>query len=166
MRRETRDRRTPLSAQRITLGLGIFYVAIGILGFVPGITTNGMLLGIFAVNALHNIAHLVLGAGLIWGSMSPAITTVNKPMAVVFGVLVIAGVVAPIVELLPINPPRSILHLARAPLTAYLGFFAPATAMSRVELRVRLGQPKESFRSSRASMMSGLRSKSMRRGSL
>jgi hypothetical protein len=119
-------------AQKVTLGLGIFYVAIGILGFVPGITTNGMLLGIFAVNALHNIAHLVLGAVLIWGSMSPAIATVNKAMAVVFGVLVIASFVAPIVEQLPLNPPDSILHLASAALTAYLGFFAPATAMSRV----------------------------------
>jgi hypothetical protein len=119
-------------AQKITLGLGIFYVAIGILGFVPGITSDGMLLGIFAVNALHNIAHLVLGAALIWGSMSAAITTVNKAMAVVFGVLVIASFVAPIVEQLPLNPPDTILHLASAAITAYLGFFAPAPAMSRV----------------------------------
>ena len=118
-------------AQKITLGLGIFYVAIGVLGFVPGITSNGHLLGIFAVNALHNIAHLVLGAALIWGSMSAATTTVNKAMAVVFGVLVIASFVAPIVEQLPLNPPDTILHLASAALTAYLGFFAPAPAMSR-----------------------------------
>jgi hypothetical protein len=115
--------------QKITLGLGIFYVAIGILGFVPGVTSNGMLLGIFAVNALHNIAHLALGAVLIWGSMSPAITSVNKAMAVVFGVLVIASFIAPVVEQLPLNPPDTVLHLASAAITAYLGFFAqPATA--------------------------------------
>ena len=119
-------------AQKITLGLGIFYVAIGILGFVPGITSDGMLLGIFAVNALHNIAHLVLGAVLIWASMSPAMTTVNKAMAVVFGVLVIASFIAPIVEQLPLNPPDTVLHLASAALTAYLGFFTPAATMSRV----------------------------------
>ena len=111
--------------QKITLGLGIFYVAIGILGFVPGITSDGLLLGIFAVNALHNIAHLVLGAVLIWGSMSSAyMTIVNKAMAVVFGVLVIASFIAPIVEQLPLNPPDTILHLASAAITAYLGFFA------------------------------------------
>jgi hypothetical protein len=119
-------------AQKITLGLGILYVAIGVLGFVPGITSDGMLLGIFAVNALHNIAHLVLGAALIWGSMSAAITTVNKAMTVVFGVLVIASFVAPIVEQLPLNPPDTILHLASAALTAYLGFMAPPVVASRI----------------------------------
>jgi hypothetical protein len=119
-------------AQKITLGLGIFYVAIGILGFVPGITTDGMLLGIFAVNALHNIAHLVLGAALIWGSMSAAITTVNKAMTVVFAVLVVASFVAPIVEQLPLNPPDTILHLASAAITAYLGFFAGSPERSRI----------------------------------
>jgi len=117
-------------SQKITLGLGIFYVAIGILGFVPGITSNGMLLGIFAVNALHNIAHLALGAVLIWGSMSAAyLTTVNKAIAVVFAVLVVASFVAPIVEQLPLNPPDTILHLASAALTAYLGFVARPVAM-------------------------------------
>lgn len=56
--------------QKITLGLGIFCVAIGILGFVPGITSDGLLLGIFAVNTLHNVLGvwlllwLVVGAGL------------------------------------------------------------------------------------------------------
>jgi hypothetical protein len=119
-------------AQKITLGLGIFYVAIGILGFIPGITTNGQLLGIFAVNALHNIAHLVLGAALLWGSMSAAITSVNKSMAVVFAVLVIASFVAPIVEQLPLNPPDTILHLASAALAAYLGFMAPPVAARRM----------------------------------
>jgi hypothetical protein len=84
------------------------------------------------VNALHNIAHLVLGAVLIWGSMSAAITMVNKAMTVVFGVLVIASFVAPIVEQLPLNPPDTILHLASAAITAYLGFFAGSVATTRM----------------------------------
>ena len=112
-------------AQKITLGLGILYVAIGILGFIPGITTNGMLLGIFAVNALHNIAHLVLGAILVWAAMSPGmLTSVNKAMAVVFAVLVLASFIAPVVEQLPLNPPDTILHRASAAITSYLGFAA------------------------------------------
>jgi hypothetical protein len=119
-------------AQKVTLGLGIFYVAIGVLGFIPGITTDGMLLGIFAVNALHNVAHLVLGAALMWGSMSPAITAVNKAMTVIFGVLVIASFIAPIVEQLPLNPPDTILHLVSAGITAYLGFVAGSAERSRL----------------------------------
>ncbi len=63
--------------QKITLGFGVVYALIGVLGFIPGITTRpanpgpvpgeGLLLGIFAVNAVHNVAHLALGAILIWG---------------------------------------------------------------------------------------------------
>ena len=119
-----------MSAQRITLGLGIFYVAIGILGFVPGITTNGHLLGIFAVNTLHNIAHLVIGLALIWGSRNASITSVNRVMAAVFAILVVASFIAPIVEQLPLNPPDTILHLVSMLITGYLGFAArPATAL-------------------------------------
>lgn len=119
-----------MSIQRITLGLGIFYVAIGILGFVPGITSNGLLLGIFAVNALHNIAHLVIGAVLIWGSMSASVTMVNKAMAAVFAVLVVASFIAPILEQLPLNPADTVLHLVSMLITGYLGFAArPASAL-------------------------------------
>lgn len=113
-----------MSAQKITLALGVVYVLIGILGFVPGITSNGLLLGIFAVNPLHNIAHLVLGAVLIWGGTSASYTSVNKAMAVVFAALVVASFIAPIVEQLPLNPPDTILHLVSALLTGYLGFAA------------------------------------------
>jgi hypothetical protein len=56
---------------------GVF-LAVGVLGFIPGITTNydamefaghesgAKLLGIFAVSILHNIVHLLFGvAGLV-----------------------------------------------------------------------------------------------------
>ncbi len=119
-----------MSVQRITLGLGVVYVAIGLLGFVPG-TSNGLLLGIFAVNALHNIAHLVIGAVLIWGSMSASVTMVNRIMAVVFAVLVVASFIAPILEQLPLNPPDTVLHLVAMLITGYLGFAArPASTLS------------------------------------
>jgi hypothetical protein len=61
--------------EKITTGFGIVYILIGILGFVPGITIpapnpgpvpgDGLLLGIFVVNLVHNIVHLALGAILI-----------------------------------------------------------------------------------------------------
>lgn len=128
---------TRSTIQRITIGFGIVYLLIGILGFIPGITTfaanpvgpvpgEGLLLGIFAVNVVHNIAHLVLGAVLILGGLSAArVTTVNKGMAAVFLVLVVGSVIAPIVEGVAINPPDTILHFASALLTGYLGFVAP-----------------------------------------
>ncbi len=120
------------TAQRISIGFGIVYLAAGVLGFVPGITVassqpgQGLLLGILAVNALHNIVHLLLGAALIWGGMSAdRVTTVNKALAVVFALLVPASLIAPVVEQVPLNLPDTILHLASALLTGYLGFMAP-----------------------------------------
>lgn len=42
--------------------IGIFFLVIGVLGFVPGVTQHGNLFGLFHVNAPHNIVHLVTGA--------------------------------------------------------------------------------------------------------
>ncbi len=123
------------TVQRITIGFGIVYVLIGILGFIPGITVpaadpgpvpgEGLLLGIFAVNWVHNSAHLVVGAVLIWGGRSATMVgTINKIMAGVFVVLVVGSVIAPIVEGVAINPPDTALHLISALLTGYLGFMA------------------------------------------
>ena len=68
--------RTPIQLAA-TIG-GVVFLAAGVAGFIPGITTNAgdialyghespaMLLGIFQVSVLHNIIHLVFGvAGLV-----------------------------------------------------------------------------------------------------
>lgn len=50
---------------------GAVYVLVGLLGFAvtSGVgfiaTDGGLLLGIFAVNPLHNVAHLLIGAALL-----------------------------------------------------------------------------------------------------
>jgi hypothetical protein len=50
----------------------------------------------------------------------------------VFGVLVIASFVAPIIEQLPLDPPDTTLHLVSAAVAAYLGFAARSQATSRM----------------------------------
>ncbi len=65
------------TAQTIAMAVGAVFLLVGILGFIPGITTNygdmkfagddsrSELLGIFQVSILHNIVHLAFGiAGL------------------------------------------------------------------------------------------------------
>ncbi len=68
--------RTPL--QKAAAVVGLTFLLVGILGFVPGVTTNlydglefaghegdAELLGIFQVSVLHNLVHLLFGlAGL------------------------------------------------------------------------------------------------------
>ena len=63
--------RSPL--RTAALAVSAVFLLVGILGFVPGITTNydalqvaghhseAMLLGIFAVSVLHNVVHLLFG---------------------------------------------------------------------------------------------------------
>jgi hypothetical protein len=64
---------TATHMQTAALAVGAAFLLVGILGFIPGITTNygtmefagdgsgAQLLGIFQVSILHNIVHLVLG---------------------------------------------------------------------------------------------------------
>lgn len=65
------------TTQKAAGAVGVVFLLVGILGFVPGITTNfdtmgfigheseAKLLGIFQVNILHNLVHLLFGiAGL------------------------------------------------------------------------------------------------------
>jgi Domain of unknown function (DUF4383) len=59
--------------QNAALAVGAVFLAVGVLGFVPGITTNydqltfaghhpdAALLGIFNVSVLHNLVHLAFG---------------------------------------------------------------------------------------------------------
>lgn len=68
---------TRSNLQRAAAAVGAVFLLIGILGFIPGITTNysdmtfaghhseAKLLGIFEISVLHNIVHLLFGvAGL------------------------------------------------------------------------------------------------------
>ncbi|MEY9213686.1 DUF4383 domain-containing protein [Thermobifida halotolerans] len=59
--------------QKAALAFGVVFLLVGVLGFIPGITTNydqmqfagheseAMLLGVFQVSVLHNIVHLLFG---------------------------------------------------------------------------------------------------------
>lgn len=65
------------AVQKAALVVGIVFLLVGLLGFIPGVTTNydsmsfaghesqALLLGVFQVSILHNIVHLLFGvAGL------------------------------------------------------------------------------------------------------
>jgi len=63
--------------------VGIVFLVVGILGFIPGVTTNydqmafaghmseAMLLGVFQVSILHNIVHLLFGIAGVAAARSP-----------------------------------------------------------------------------------------------
>lgn len=57
-----------------TLGIlfGAAFLLGGALGFVPGVTKDGMYFGIFMVNTPHNMLHVVSGTVFIMASMAGA----------------------------------------------------------------------------------------------
>jgi hypothetical protein len=121
---------------------GIVFLAIGILGFVPSVTTtdaNGMpmLLGIFHVNPLHNIVHLASGVVALFCGMSGvgASRTYFRIFGIVYLVVAILGFYpggTMILGMLSNNPAVTWLHVAIAVVSLYLGFVASSETTAGV----------------------------------
>ncbi|MDC7804487.1 DUF4383 domain-containing protein [Sphingomonas sp. BLCC-B65] len=103
---------------------GAVYLVVGALGFaVTGgvgflATDGGLLLGIFAVNPLHNIAHLLIGAALVIAGLSSvrAAKTINATIGAAYLLLGVVGffLVGTSANILALNVPDHFLHLASA----------------------------------------------------
>ncbi len=103
---------------------GAVYLLVGLLGFAVtgGIsfiaTEGGLLLGLFAVNPLHNVAHLLIGAALLIAGLAsvPAAKAVNITIGAVYLLLGIVGffIASTALNILALNTPDHFLHLASA----------------------------------------------------
>ena len=83
--------------QTIALLVGVVFLIVGILGFIPGITTNygdmafaghesdAKLLGLFEVSILHNVVHLLFGVVGLYAARVGA--AASRRFLVVGGVL-------------------------------------------------------------------------------
>ena len=69
--------------------IGIILLLVGVLGFVM----SSPLLGLFGVNATHNIVHLLTGAIFLWAGLSSSAPTkaTNKWLGVIYIVVAIVG---------------------------------------------------------------------------
>ncbi|MFS0865787.1 DUF4383 domain-containing protein [Microbacterium sp. 179-B 1A2 NHS] len=103
---------------------GAVYILVGLLGFTAtaGVdfvaTDGGLLLGIFEVNPLHNIAHLLIGAALLIGGLSNvrAAKAVNLIVGAAYLLLGIVGffIADTGANVLALNTADHFLHLASA----------------------------------------------------
>ncbi|MEK7557088.1 MAG: DUF4383 domain-containing protein [Patescibacteria group bacterium] len=105
---------------------GWVLVIIGVLGFVPGITSNGMLLGIFAVNGLHSIVHITTGALFIWAAGKDENTAKMyfKVFGIIYAAIAILGLFGSgyVLGVLYNNIADTILHIVIAVCALYMGF--------------------------------------------
>jgi len=108
----------------------VVFLAIGILGFVPGITADGSLLGIFEVDLLHNVIHIVTGAVAALAAWKGAQLSklFFQAFGVVYAIVAVVGLVQgdTVLGLIDVNLADNILHVAIAAAALYLGFFARA----------------------------------------
>ena len=107
---------------------GVVYLVAGIAGFV---TNTSPLFGLFPVNALHNVVHVVLGAILIWGMMNTASAVLaNRWVGVLLIVLAVVGFFAgtSLDNLVPLGGNDVWLHLASGVILAGVSMMGGETA--------------------------------------
>jgi hypothetical protein len=116
---------------------GIVFLALGILGFVSAATQikDGMpmLLGLFHVNAAHNVVHLASGIVFLLGGMAGAgpSRALFKIFGIVYAIVAVWGFVAGNGNTLFVvsnNSADTWLHVVLALAMLYLGFGARDTA--------------------------------------
>jgi hypothetical protein len=128
--------------RRFALILGIVFLVVGVLGFIPGINRmhsgsddltvhgpgHGYLLGLFHVNLVHNLLHIAFGvAGLATAGSFFAARGYARFIAIAYGLLGIMGLIAAgntynLWGLAPIHGNDVWLHLVIAAVAAYFGF--------------------------------------------
>ena len=138
-----------MTTRQFALILGIVFLLVGILGFVPGINQmhggddpnltvenpgHGYLLTLFHVNVLHNAVHILFGImGIAMSRRYDMARLYARIVAVAYVLLGIMGLLpAPFrytFGLVPIEGNDVWLHLLIAAAAAYFGFVVPATEM-------------------------------------
>jgi hypothetical protein len=116
--------------QIASLAVGVVFLLVGVLGFIPGITTNyealggaghhsgAMLLGLFNVSVLHNIVHLAFGvAGVVMARTAALARAYLIGGGVIYAVLFVYGMVIDhdsAANFVPVNQADNWLHLGLA----------------------------------------------------
>lgn len=129
-----------MNVRTFALVWGILFLLIGAGGFIPGITTPhthpdvtmeaglGLELGLFPVNVLHNIVHLIFAVwGLAASRSFAGARTYAKATAVIYGLFVIMGLIPAAnlwttFGLVPLYGNDVWLHILLAAPAAYFGF--------------------------------------------
>ena len=117
---------------------GGVYLLVGLLGFaVTGgvgfiATEGGLLLGIFEVNPLHNVAHLLIGAALLIAGFV-GVAAAKAVNATVGGAYLLLGIVGFFLagssaNILALNTADHFLHLASAIVLLAVGLGAERSA--------------------------------------
>ena len=126
------------TVQKIAMVFGVVFLLIAIVGFIsPGgmamtVDPPGMLLGMFPINLLHNVVHLLFG---IWGLAAARSWSGAKSYAqiggVIYIILAVCGYFIPGgFGLVPLGGSDIWLHALLGVILAAVGFTAKAEAVT------------------------------------
>ena len=109
---------------------GAVLLLVGILGFIPALTPDGYLLGIFHVNAVHNVIHVLTGIVALAAGFSGAsyARMYFQVFGVVYALVTVLGFIygdQPILGLVASNLADTLLHVVISAAALYLGFGKP-----------------------------------------
>ena len=143
-----------MTVRYFALILGIIFLLVGVLGFVPAALTpapadahalhvtnpgHGYLLVLFHVNVLHNIVHLVFG---LWGVLAyrtfDASRLYSRVVAVSYLLLTVMGLIPglnTVFGLIPIHGNDVWLHLVIGLVAAYFGWATAPAARPATDYR-------------------------------
>ena len=130
-----------MDTRRFAMILGVVFVLVGVLAFIPGVNRpdpvgapnlsvtgpgHGYLLGLFHVNVLHNLVRIVFGIlGIIMARNAANAVLYCRIVAVAYGLLTIMGLVPGLnttFGLIPIHGANVLLHAFIAIAATYYGF--------------------------------------------
>lgn len=107
--------------------IGIVFLAVGILGFIPNPLVSAG--GLFAVNPLHNLVHIVSGVVLLAGAYTALGSTIGlKIIGAIYGLVAVLGLImgpGMLLGLVHINAADNVLHVLLAVVILAAGFLLP-----------------------------------------
>ena len=131
--------------RKFALVFGILFLLAGFSGFIPGLVqpahgapalaveaNHGILMGLFPVNILHNLVHVLIGVwGIVAYSSVSGARIYGRGLAVFYGLLAVLGLILAtqtLFGLVPIYGNDVWLHAGSALVAAYFGWAATDTA--------------------------------------
>jgi hypothetical protein len=125
--------------QIVALAFGVIYTLVGLAGFLVSETfaeqSDNNLLGLFQVNHLHNIVHLLIGIALI--AASRRFDTARGANLAIGATYLVLGLIGWFIQdtganIIALNEADHLLHLASGALLTAVALLADKTDRSRV----------------------------------
>ncbi len=121
--------------KQLSIVFGVVFLAVGALGFVPGVTTeDGLLLGIFQVSPLHNVIHLLSGIAAIAAAKSEDYAQLYfRIFGAVYALVAVVGWVqgTTVLGLIDVNVADNVLHTVLAVAILGVGFGLPKSTAAK-----------------------------------